>query len=514
MKYLIFFLFIISLSINAQTLKASDPCFKDPRSFDCRGNISKKLFFDENDKVSYFDSIIKKHGVDILYDSGSKVGLSREILNERHATELFDKYIIPNFDKFNTNDNLYLDNLLLKKEFTRYSTVNFLDRSMQKAEKILNSKEIANSLWDKKSFPNSIEKRYLELIKQIENYPKDRDNKSVAEDLKMANNVLLKLKPYTDLSKNLCQIHTISEYETKKQGFGNFYKNINNDLDDILLCALKNNDTDLASHLIELKEYNPEKINEYLSFLELGDNPFGGKFSSQLLSNPENKNYVNNDYVKVYEKFQSVKNIMDSCISIDLSDVQKENGTLNQALDAMYFRTVKDILKSSNGSLLGDKNLLDKLLKGYRDGIDVNYIEPDTGKTIAHYLAEYGDKDLVRYMEGKIFKHNTFDYTIKDKEGNTPAHIAARAGNYSSLIAVVDMRKSYMILSKEGKISWGHVAVTSDDEIIHIKDFEGNDPFEIIKMQKRKEKIEKQEYKILSEYYKAVKGKKTRSSNK
>lgn len=319
--------------------------------------------------------------------------------------------------------------------------------------------------WENANWPYPLFEKLKEEI------PKRKDKANYQNLLAIFNEV-------DSLKKNICQLDTLDKLQqtmTKYHGMGIILTNPSTDL---LSCAVNSGNKELALYLIENNLFNSLNLTKLVTQISLSE---VNKNNLVLLSNLEKKMEelkIPHPDKKIKQTIWTFGHLRDEveCLQTgDNSDLLGLKTFAELAQKIVFSAFLKEVEKLKAATLEKDEKKKNKSIGNIielftQSGVPINF-QDSSGKTIMHHLAAFADFATIGKIESSLNNQSgTMNYTIQDKLGNTPLHIALINKNMSGSLGLADE-----IVQRKNGFSYG---IRED---VRMKNLQGKTPLDIVK---------------------------------
>ncbi len=438
-------------------MSSKDPCFQDPKNVLCQEKIQKTIFFLSDvegnvrpEESRYMNAYLTKHGVEgfFLPSSDYRKASLLEYTIRQSGDSTFNKKLILAFPKGQTIEGKNIFSMVIgdTTPFTRDSDMKaYLNNlkvlfPMDNNEDFQKTRELFGLPWNDPLFAQKYLERIQEVVASIDEHNKffsKNDFQSVkAELLKITSQV----KGLAEIPAKACAVSTIEEYNEIKRKFGEVYEKQD---DDIVACMIKNGNYELAQKVIEDGKYVHKNLPLYFDqSILIKETPetfkltqfILGKISQEGLKINPKKGETQRDFLQrgsVYlNKYHPVESLCDYVPHKGSTIVDLTEG-LSSVLYFQAFELMQEILKEKDSAK--KKILIDQFLQLKNVGLDFSKVNPSTGKTMLHMMAEAGDYELLEKLQSSGLPFYSLGESTPDSNGKLPIFLAIDKGELKHL---------------------------------------------------------------------------------
>lgn len=421
-------LVLYSSSLYAQKFLAADQCNPIQKIEDCHFAVGSHIMRHENHLIT---PLLKKHGLAWF--------MNFKGIDDRY--NFFEQAIFfknMDFIKIMTKHADYPAAIPDKNEFllTIIPYRDFREYPAEVVDLIFNNPDPKKNLnwFENETWP------YPHLNKFKENLAKRKDRNKFS-------GLISRMDKIDELKNNLCQLKSPTQLESKIKEYPGLEILLKRDGHKILECAAKALDHAYVQYLLDKGFFDPTFLPDILSTfktMELSKkslslmNQIQNKMAELQITHPDRKMA---EYIWATDRFPDQIN----CLQIATEDGILGIGNYEELTKKILQSALKkEIEVLRQASLEKDKAAIKQSISNLQSifqqsGMPLNY-QDEEGKSIFHHIATFADSgtvDLVERALNKKYKSNA-DYTLKDKDGNTPLHLAIIHKNLSGALGMSD----------------------------------------------------------------------------
>ena len=449
----------ILLLLPSFAFAAKDPCATDYKNSNCVFEIKVALsrYYEQDGKTPSkeyhltVEKFYKKYGIEgFLYDQykGGKGTLFETVFSDSQY-EALKENLLKAFPKGRDVDGRNIYRLMLPqnpstfgqniKNYVFSAETLFPEKDNDRLQKSL---ELYGLPWEDEAFLGGYLKEMKGLVAQIDSsneFFKRQFN--VAEKERLLK-IIARLEPMANISDKVCSYTNVEEIENAKIVFPNLFSSSKKN---VIGCLLKNQKCELVSDLINSGDYPIDRLGEYFdTMINLKKSNACGNLmktvyhsmlrnGNPIISNP---NYTSVKFLKemgVY--YQNYPNEDQALCESDFTVRRNNLDDLKSDFEKIIVRQGFDLVRA----LLSEKDAVKKgaVFQQFMDlrslDVDLSSLEPSSGKTILHLIAEAGDYELMdKLNQNGVLPVEIGDF-VANREGITAMEYAISSGEVNKL---------------------------------------------------------------------------------
>ncbi len=434
-----------------------DPCRTDYKNSECQFRVRYSLSgqFDMNGKMSrpeystYVNNYYKKYGIDgFLYNDNMRPTLFEHAFSNCD-NDSFKHKLINSFPKGRVVDGKNVYQLAIPsfvfaskdslRNFLFSLNVLFPEKDNENLKK---SSELFGLPWDDPSFLDG----YLDIIKktiaEIDRKNEFFKESEYADEKEKLQKILDRLTPLAKVSQDVCAYTTMEEIESVKVKYKELFQSSQKN---VIGCLLKNGQCEIAGNLINSGDYPAERLSEYFdSIIKLKNSKacvetMKSVFMTMLRNgNPivSNPKYVSVGILKEISNYYHKYPFDDQYLCGPEFVVKRNN------LDD-FTSNLQNIMEFQGRELMNkilaekDPQVKESLVNQFADieklDVDLSKVDPSTGKSILHLIADAGDYKLLDSLIEKGVEPYGIGLGETNKEGLNPLNYAIQGGDLNKL---------------------------------------------------------------------------------
>ena len=451
------FLMISFLWMNFFALAETDPCKLNFKNSDCQFRVRYSLSgqIDMHGKMSrpeystFVNNYYKKYGIEgFLYKENERSTLF-EYAFSNCENEPFKHKLLNSFSKGRVVDgkNVYQlvlpDFVLASKDelgnFIFSLNVLFPEKDNENLKK---SNELFGLPWDDPSFLDG----YLDIIKKtiVEIDRKNEFFKSseYGVEKEKLQKILDRLSPIAQVSKEVCAYTKMEEIESVKLKYKELLQSSQKN---VIGCLLKNEQCEIAGSLINSGDYPSDRLSEYFdSIIKLKNSKacvetLKSIFMTMLRNgNPitTNPKYTSvgilKDVTKYYQKYPFDDQYLcgpEYVVKRNNLDDFTEN--LQKIMEFQGRELMNKILAEKDP--IKKESLVNQFADINKLDVDLSRVDPVTGKSILHLIADAGDYALLDNLKSKGVEPYSIGHGETNKDGLRALYYAIESGEMNKL---------------------------------------------------------------------------------
>jgi hypothetical protein len=453
----IFYFAFILLAFPA--FAAGDPCATDYKNSNCLFDINVALsrYYKEDGKTPnkeyqlQVDKFYKKYGLEaFLYTqkNGYSTTLFEATFTDTEITPL-KVSLLKAFPKGDVVNGKNIYRLMLPenpssfgpniKSYVYNAETLFPEKDNEHLQKNL---ELYGLPWEDESFLAGYLNEMKGLVKRIDESNEFFRRQANLPEKERLLKIIARLEPLAAISEKVCDYTKVEEIDEAKIAFPNLFSSSKKN---VIGCLLKKQKCELVSDLINSGDYPTDKLGEYFdTIIHLGKSSACGNVMKSIYhsmlrnGNPiiSNPTYTSVKFLQEIGVYYQKYPVEDQALCDSQFVVRRNNlDDLKEDFQKIMARQGFDLMKA----LLAEKDVQKKdalfnqfiELKGL--DVDLGLLDPSTGKTILHLIAEAGDFGLIdRLIEKNVMPIELGDF-VPNKEGVTPMEYAISSGEMNKL---------------------------------------------------------------------------------
>ena len=492
MKMLIFSL----IFLNALALAAGDPCKVDYKNSDCRFRMQVALYSHykidhktvDKEELQYIQTYYKKFGIaGFLHQEPNRSSLFQEAMGASE-NELFKTKLINDFPK----DGAVGEKNIFRLVMPQYVSTNEEDLKnylfslntlfpVADNENLKKTKERFGTPWNDPLFLDGYLDEIRDVIKKIDS----RNDLFKASDYLIEKEQLQKiidrLSPLASVAKNVCSYTKLEEIDVIRKVHHELFQSSDKD---VIGCLLKNKQCELVGNLIDSGDYPVEKLGQYFEtiiHLESSKACVTSlksiyvsmlKNGNPIVSSPK---YTSVAFLKkigvYYQKYPiEENNLCQYDIVPSRNNLDDLSNDFKKVMQHQGFDLMNSIL-SEKDSAKQDK-LIDQFSELETLDVQLDTLNPATGKSILQQIAEVGDHELLEKLVAKGINPLSIGEMTADKNGKYPMDYAVASADANKLkFASILYRSHYRYYGEMVRLkSQLRKVKTKDPEIKILKD--------------------------------------------
>ena len=447
------------LLLHAVAFAAKDPCATDYKNSNCQFEIKVALNrYYKLDGITpnkeyhlTIDKFYKKYGIEgFLYDQyqGRGETLFETVFTDSEFKTLKEN-LLKTFPKGREVNGRNIYRLMLPQNPSTFglNIKNYISSAEtlfpeKENDHLQKSLELYGLPWEDEAFIGGYLKEMKGLVEKIDSsneFFKRQFN--IAEKEKLLK-IIARLEPLASITDKVCSYTKVEEIENAKVTFPNLFSSSKKN---VISCLLKNKKCELVSDLINSGDYPIDRLGEYFdTIINLEKSNACGNLmktvyhsmlrnGNPIISNP---NYTSVKFLKEIGVYYQKYPAEDQALCESEFTVQRNNlDDLKLEFQKIMTRQGFDLVRT----LLTEKDAVKKsaAFQQFMDlrslEVDLGSLEPSSGKTILHLIAEAGDYELME----KLNKNGVLPVEIGDfvanKEGVTAMEYAISSGEVNKL---------------------------------------------------------------------------------
>jgi hypothetical protein len=464
---------VSNYSFSQSKLGSKDPCYADTNSPECRDKIVKAVFFMNHadgsisaKDASYVEAYFEKYGIEGFYIPASQWhagSLLVSTLNQSTNTEFNNKLLMA-FPKEGKVDEKNIFDIVIKKNppFRRESILKAYISNLNTLfpvegnEDFQKTKDKFGLPWEDPNFVQGYLDRIQSMVREIDESNEFFKRNEFQDEKKDFIAIMDRLKKLQQIPTKACAVNQYEEFVELKNKYGNI---LNSPTEDIVSCMIKSGKYDIVQKVIDNSGCDKERLPSYFDqAVAIKETPETFKFSQflylkmsqcEVKINPV-KGEANRDFLQRGSAYLN-KYHQDEI----LCDTQNLNGTtlvdLSKTLDQTLYIQAYQLMEKTLAEKDSVKKaeLVEQLIALKNVGVKLAVINPTTGKTLLHLMAEAGDYELLNELSSKGLHPTMLGHKVLDKNGKTPLKVAIEGGKLNNLKFVQVMFKGTMNYNKE-----------------------------------------------------------------
>lgn len=462
-----------NFSYSQSSIGSKDPCYSDINSLPCREKINKAIFFMTTvdgtvrpEESSYVNAYLEKHGFE-----GFKVQASQYhpgsllVFTLDHSVHTkFNKKLITAFPKGETVDGKNIFDIVIKETppFRRESILKAYIANLNLLfpvdgnEDFQKTKDQFGLPWEDPHFPQKYVDRIQSMVTSIDHGNDFFKRNEYQAEKKEFQEIIARIQQLQEIPAKACAVTQYEEFVEISNKYGNI---LNSSNENPISCMIKNGKFDLAQKIININGCEDKRLPAYfdqaVALKETSDSFEFSQFLYMKLShcsvkiNPV-KGEGNRDFLQrasVYlNKYKQEEIICDTHIH-EGTTIDNLSKNLDQILYAQAYQLMEQILDEKDPNKKAE--LIDQFISLKGVGVKLGNVNPSTGKTILHLIAEVGDYELFEKLLRKGINPGMLGHKVLDKNGKTPLIVAIESGKLNQLKFASSLYKAVMYFNKD-----------------------------------------------------------------
>ena len=445
------------LFFNVLSLAGGDPCKVDYKNSDCRFKMQVALdsHYEIDHKtlnkegLQYIQTYYKKFGIaGFLHQEPNRSSLFQEAMGASE-NELFKTKLINDFPKDGAVEGKNIFRLVMPKyvsvdegKLRNYLfSLNTLFPTAEN-ENLKKTKERFGTPWNDPLFLDGYLDEIRAVIKKIERRNEIFKVSDHLVEKEQLQKMIDRLSPLASVAKNVCNYTKQEEIDVVRKVHQELFQSSEKD---VIGCLLKNKQCELVGNLIDSGDYPVEKLGQYFEtiiHLESSKACLTSlktiyvsmlKNGNPIVSSPK---YTSVAFLKkigfYYQKYPfEDNNLCQYEMTPKKNNLDDLGNDLKKIMTRQGFDLMNSIL-SEKDSAKQDK-LIDQFTELEKLDVQLDTLNPPTGKSILQQIAEAGDHELL----GKLVAQGIHPFSIgemtPDKNGKYAIDYAVASAEANKL---------------------------------------------------------------------------------